>query len=364
MIIRDIERAGMKERLAQRLLELVSIDSVTRDEQKIADWVEAELQGLPGYRMVRVENSLCYLSLQRKEKPVLALYGHLDTVKNQQDKKPYIEGDRLYGCGASDMKGGLAVMMELMNELSGLKSFPYHLDFIFYSKEEGPYDDNGLEPVLKDVKELQEAKLALVLEPTSNVIQVGCVGGLHAEVTFHGQSAHSARPWQGENAVFKALDLLKRLSELKRVETEFGGLKFYEVMHPTMIKAGTTRNSIPGEMFININYRFAPGKTIEEAKRELLVMIGEGAEVNLVDECPSGKVFLENTYLQRLKRVSGAEFESKQAWTDIARLGLYGIEAVNFGPGIPAQAHQKNEHIHLSDLVENFKIIKEFVLGE
>ena len=350
-------------KVIQTLLSLLQFPSETGNEAAIMQYVQKECDSLTVLEKIRIGNSLIYFGPCEREKPTLILYGHLDTVTNQQEKEPCIEGDKIYGCGASDMKGGLAVMLEIMKELKAVEAPPFNLGFVFYDKEEGPYEENGLGPVLNEVSRLRDCDLAIILEPTQNHIQMGCLGSLHAQVTYRGKSAHSARPWEGDNALHQGGELLTRLASLAPKEVDFEGLKFFEVINATVAKAGTTRNSIPGKFELNLNYRFAPGKTIEQAKKELYELVEQRAEVVFTDECPSGPTVLDNPVLTQFQNSYNLTIEAKQAWTDIARLGIYHIPAINFGPGESSQAHQKNEWISSTTLLENYRILHSFLLG-
>ncbi|WP_457625714.1 succinyl-diaminopimelate desuccinylase [Persephonella sp.] len=351
----------MKEKLVDYLKALVEIPSVIGNEKEIADFVHSfSRKYYPEKNIVRHNNSLIVFDDFDKSKKTLALVGHLDTVPGDNEYTGKIIDGSLYGLGASDMKGGLAVMMGLMDYFSG-KEKRFNLIYVFYEKEEGPYVDNGLEPLLSDFDIIQKADLAVALEPTNNKVQVGCLGTLHASIIFEGKRAHSARPWQGENAIHKAADFLKRLADFGIHEYEFEGMKYLEVMNATMVEFSGGRNIIPDRFVINVNYRFAPGKTIEQAKKDVLELVNKEAKVEFTDLCPSGNVCLYNPVLSELIEKFKLPVEAKQAWTDVARLSLYEIDAVNFGPGDPAQAHQRNEHISLNNLFENFNIFQRFI---
>src|SRR5207237_562281 len=177
-------------------------------------------------------------------KPAVILAGHLDTVPLQPgDFPPRREGGRIFGRGASDMKGALAVMIELWRNLDREK-LSVELVEVFYDREEGPYEQNGLTPLLAARPDLKKAALALCLEPTDLALQVGCCGSIHATLVFHGRSAHSARPWQGENAIHKAGALLLYLQELTPRNVDFGELTYREVMSITRIEGFTGRNVV------------------------------------------------------------------------------------------------------------------------
>ena len=215
---------------------------------------------------------------------------------------------------------------------------------VFYDKEEGPAVDNGLEPLYRSGA-VPVLDFAFCLEPTDNHVQVGCVGGLHAEVVFRGRRAHSARPWQGENAIHRAGELLAQLHQLGRREVLCEGYPFYEVMTVTRAEGGRARNVVPDVFTLNLNYRFAPGKSLEQAQADVLSLIGQRAEVVFTDLSPSGRVCADNPLFAKLLSDTRLPAQSKQAWTDVARLAMAGIDAVNFGPGETAQAlHFLREH--------------------
>ncbi len=336
--------------LAQRTLELCRIPSPIGQEAALADHVEAWARGhFPPLHILRRSHSLVLGDLE-DARPAIALVGHLDTVPaHRDDGAPRIEGDRLYGLGASDMKGGLAVMMALAEALPR-EALPWNLVLVLYEREEGPYLENGLQPLLDGLPALSKLAFAVAMEPTDNVVQVGCVGSLHATVTFTGRSAHSARPWQGENAVHKAGPLLAELLALPPREVSQAGYTFREVLSITRADGGRARNVVPDRFELNLNYRFAPGKSLEQAQADVRARVAARAQVSFTDLSPSGRVCADNPHFQRLLARTGLPAEPKQAWTDVARLSLFGVDAVNFGPGETAQAHQANESCSISAL--------------
>jgi len=255
------------------------------------------------------------------------------------------------------MKGGLAVMMKLAEALPR-DALPYNLLFVFYEREEGPYAENGLEAVFAGCPWVLDAKLALVPEPTEAALEVGCVGTLQVEVTFRGRSAHAARPWQGENALTKAGEFLTTLHERQAEKVVVEGLPFYEVLTPTVARGGRANNVVPDSFVVNVNYRFAPGKELEDVKRLFGELAENSATFEVVDFAPSGPVNLDNPLLQELIE-TGLEVRPKQAWTDVARFSERGVAAANFGPGLPSQAHQKGEYAELALLEECYARLAE-----
>lgn len=346
--------------LAQRALALCQIPSVITHEKAIADHVEAwALSKFPRSQVFRHSHSLV-VGNREDPRPSIALVGHLDTVAAHPESGPTrIEGGRIHGLGASDMKGALAVMMALAEELP-LEKLPVNVLWVFYEREEGSYLESGLIPLFEQVPQLKTLRFAIAMEPTDLTVQVGCVGTMQVTLTFKGTAAHSARPWQGENAIHKAGPLFIELSKSKLREIVVSGFSFYEVMSITTARGGRAKNIIPEHFEMNLNYRFAPGKSVEQAKEDVRQFVAGRAEVEFVDISPSGRVCTDNPHYQRLVAVTQARVEPKQAWTDVARFAEHGVDAVNFGPGETAQAHQKNESAPIAALGEAFNKLKAF----
>ncbi len=349
----------MRERLLQDLLFFLERPSVTGAEKELCDDLEARISASPGWEMERVSNNLAIRREQPDPSlPRVVLAGHLDTVPEPEGGiEVRVEGDRVYGRGASDMKAGDAVMLAL------LEGFPeegrFEPMFVFYEREEGLYAENGLEAVFAACPWVLDAGLALVPEPTGAALEVGCVGTSQVEVTFRGRSAHAARPWQGENALTKAGKFLHALHERPASEVVVEGLPFYEVLTPTIARGGRARNVVPDSFLVNLNYRFAPGKDLKDVERLFEELLGESATYEVVDFAPSGPVNLENPLLQELIR-TGLEVRPKQAWTDVARFSERGVAAANFGPGLPSQAHKENEYAELALLEECYSHLASF----
>lgn len=336
---------------------LVSIASPTKEEQEISrqllEWVGER------FSAPRVEQYRCGFLLEpqnvRAQKPTVALVGHIDTVPPAAQQRLGVFDGKLYGCGASDMKAGVAAMMEA---LAQWQSFPCNLVGLFYDREEGPYADNGLEPLLEH---LPPVEFAVVLEPTNNAVQAGCVGSIQARVHFHGKRAHSARPWQGDNALYKSVPLLQRLAQSGRRRVLNQGLEFSEVVTATQAFCPGPSNAVPELFTLNVNSRFAPGKSADDAVAELLELVGGDGELEILDVAPSGPVQLEHPVLQEWIRRTGSVVEPKQAWTDVARFGQRGIPAFNFGPGDPAQAHQADEFVEVAALHDGYSRLCELL---
>ena len=341
--------------LIGRTLQLVRIDSPTRHESEISDFLHERLQGASGFVVERIGRALVLRPAERSGRPLVVLGGHVDTVPAVEGNPPRVEGERIYGRGASDMKAGLALMWALADEPVARPR--YDLGMVFYDAEEGPYVQNGLGPVLESCPWLEDAALAIMLEPSDNLVHLGCMGTLHARVIFRGRAAHSARPWQGENAIHKAAPLLARLAEMKPAEVDVSGLPFVGVVSATVASGGGSRNVVPDAFTLNVNYRFAPTRPRSEARAFVRELAGD-TELVVDEVCPSGPVPVGNAVLEDLRGRCGVKAASKQAWTDVARFAEHGVDAVNFGPGETAEAHQPDESVAVSSVLRADRLLR------
>ena len=351
----------LSQALRDTTLQLTQIPSPIGEEEALCDHVEERLvRGLGKAAVERFQHSLVVRAAQTAGAPRVALVGHLDTVRTRHDSPPRVEGDRLYGAGAADMKSGLAVMIELSERLD-LARLPYDLTLVFYEREEGPYEENVLGPMLDHFQWLRELDFAICLEPSNNQLQLGCMGSVHATVGFGGRTAHSARPWQGDNAIYRSLDFLQMLAQRQPHVVDVEGHVFREVITPTLASAGGPRNVLPDRFELNINYRFAPPRTPQEVVEDLRRLVGGGAEVTATDLSPACRPHAQHPLVRRLSQCGVAEVQTKQAWTDVARFDSVGVPAVNFGPGTQAQAHQPNEYTELPLLEQGYGILERFL---
>jgi succinyl-diaminopimelate desuccinylase len=342
--------------LLDSLIEIVNIASVTRNEDELCTWLGDRYRDR--YPTVRIGNSLV-VGAPEPGSDFVVLYGHTDTVPVQGDWKASVEGDRVIGLGTSDMKAGLAVMMELLD--NGVREDTGSLVCVFYDAEEGPAAGNGLEEVLNTAPWLIDADLSIVLEPTDLNMELGCNGVLNADVVFKGSTAHSARPWMGENAVTKAGEWLMAMHEREPELVDIGGLEYREVFSVTKAEGGIANNIIPGEFVINLNHRFPPIYSIEQAEERLRGVTADADEVVIKDRAPSGSVDLEHEGVQRLDALIGRQRLAKQGWTDVARLTSRGAVAVNYGPGLVPQAHQVGEYVPIENMSIVYDVLEQFL---
>ena len=342
-MIDGIGDAELGERLSARTLELIDVPSESRDEAGLAAHVARVL----GTEVLEDHTVIGGAGPGAR----VMLAGHLDTVPAQGNRPGSIDGDRVRGLGASDMKGALAVMIEL-----ALAGPPYRV--LFFAREELPVAESALTPLLE--RHPLGAELVLMMEPTDNVIHAGCLGNVNADWTFHGRSGHSARPWLADNAIERAAEGISALAAHGPEDHEFEGLVFREVASVTRIAGGIAGNVIPDRVDCHVNFRSAPGRSPEEAEARLAELCGGHGELCVTSNAPSGRVPKGNALLDAFVAGGGLAMEPKQAWTPVAEFGLAGYDAVNFGPGSPAQAHRRDESVEIAALVRCARLLDAF----
>lgn len=361
----EIEHVLKIEQVLKTAEELLRIQSVTGSERHIADTLEERLMLRKPHALVREGNSiLVAVRPIRQDRRTLMLLGHTDTVPAFEENPVRREGDRLHGLGSSDMKAACALLLHMV-EAAADRQCHYNLLGVLYAREEGPYVQNELPLLHRAAPQWFDlTDLAVCMEPTDNRIELGCLGTCHVEVRFAGKRAHSARPWQGENAIHKAGPLLQKLLRLKRQKHVSHGLAFYEVIQATTVASMGARNVIPDNLTLNLNYRFAPGKDEAQVRKRLAEVIGNEATWEIVDFCPAGKVCPKNPLLQELLELGDRpEICAKQAWTDVGRLSAMGLDAINLGPGSTSQAHQKGEWVSVAAIQQALILLERWLFA-
>jgi succinyl-diaminopimelate desuccinylase len=260
------------------------------------------------------------------------------------------------------MKSGLAVMI-CVAETLGFE-LPCNLTLVFYAREEGPYADNELGPVLAAEPDLSKADIVVALEPSDNELRLGCVGSIHATVTFEGTTAHSARPGAGDNAITKAAEFLAEMRALAARPSEIEGLTYWHVTSVTKAwDGGRGQNVIPDLFMLNVNHRFAADTTIDDACAFVRSLVRGRAKVDFTDLSPAAPPSANSPLVRALQAAGVHGVHPMQAWTDVARFAALGVPAVNFGPGEYAQAHRKNESTSLALLHEGYDIVARWLMS-
>ena len=334
---------------------LVATPSEYGDEELIAGLVEERCREL-GVVHERRGNA----GVARTGGPgaAMAVVGHLDTVPNWNGGTTRVEGDRIVGRGTADMKGGVAVMLRLLERFAGHER---PVSYVFYDREEGPNQLNGIHAVLADRRLLEDLTFAVVLEPTSNTVHAGAVGTMNADVVYRGRLAHSARPWQGVNAIYEAAAALGRFAARKEEPVVVEGLEFHDTITVTLAHGGATRNVVPDEFRLAVNVRVAPGRELANARAEVEALAAPGV-VEWLDESPAAVPNITQPAVRAFIEATGVEVHPKQAWTDVATLQAAGIPALNYGPGDASQAHQRDEWVSIAALEHCEQVLAGYLL--
>ncbi|KAB8290343.1 succinyl-diaminopimelate desuccinylase [Bifidobacterium avesanii] len=366
------------------LEKIMGVYSVSDDETPLADLIESFLEDQCPHLTVRRHGDTLVASTELGRDRRVILAGHIDTVPVIDNFPPrWLEpgdplirpeiaeahpGERvMWGRGATDMKASDAVLLHLAATLTEPKA---DLTYVFYDHEEVAAEKNGLRKVVEAHPDWIQGDFAIIGEPTNCGIEGGCNGTIRFDVVAHGVAAHSARAWMGVNAIHKAAEILNRLNAYEPADVPVDGLTYREGLNATLISGGKGTNVIPDECRVHVNYRFAPDKTVAQAKalmmgadagaelgngeREATGGVFEGFGIEMKDESPSARPGMDAPFAVELARLvrerTGRDPMAKLGWTDVARFSALGIPAVNLGAGDPLLAHKHDEQVPESDL--------------
>lgn len=336
---------------------LVDIPSESHNEHLLADLVEEALTSCIHLDVRRSGNAV--IAQTRGVNPSVVIAGHLDTVPEAGNLPHRLDGENLYGLGSCDMKGGVAVALKVAHDVVEPRE---GIRFVFYDCEEVAAVHNGLARLAQEDPTVLEADLAIVMEPSNAAIEGGCQGTLRVEVRVPGERAHSARSWQGRNAIHGAGEILTRLANYVPREPEVDGLIYREGLNAVGIKGGVAGNVIPDECVVTVNYRFAPDLTVLDAIAHVSEVF-DGYDITVVDEAPGARPGLDQPVVASFVEAMGGLVEPKFGWTDVARFSAAGTPALNYGPGNPTIAHTRDEHVSVREVRSVLASLKGWLLG-
>jgi succinyl-diaminopimelate desuccinylase len=334
--------------LLELTAELVAIPSVSRDEAAISTWLANELDEVPWLRVDRVgDNVVARTELGRDHR--LLLVGHTDTVPGSGrdgEDLARIEGDRVWGLGATDMKGGLAVMLAAARTV---RAPAVDVSYVFYAREEIAASESGLLELYAHRPELLAGDAALIGEPTEGAVEAGCQGSLRVEVVLRGHRAHTARPWMGRNAIHRLHPVLAVLDAYEGRRPVLDGCEYREALQAVQVRGGVAGNVVPDQVELLINHRFAPDRSPDDAAQHVIDVVGDALEpddeLRVVDISPAATPGLGHPLLAALVERNHLAVRAKLGWTDVARFVEHGTPATNFGPGIAELAHTPGEFV-------------------
>jgi succinyl-diaminopimelate desuccinylase len=337
---------------------LVDIPSVSGNEQPLADAVEKALKDLNRFRIDRDGDTIVARTERNKSHRVV-LAGHLDTVPIADNVPSRRDGDLMYGCGTSDMKSGVAVMLHLA---ATLPDPAYDLTLAFYDNEEVEASKNGLGRIVRDHPDWLAGDFAVLLEPTSGQVEGGCQGTLRAVVRTNGTRAHSARSWLGENAIHSAAGILQRLVDYTPRDVDIDGCVYREGLNAVRISGGVAGNVIPDACKVEVNFRFAPDRDEEQAAAHVREVF-DGYDFAVTDSAPGALPGLSAPAAADFVAKTGTTVLAKYGWTDVSRFSALGIPAVNFGPGDPNLAHKRDEYVEVEKITATAETLRRYLEG-
>lgn len=346
--------------------ELVDIPSVSRDEQAITDWIEQRLRReAPWLDLVRVANGLvARTSLDRGLRVLFA--GHTDTVPGNGNDRARVEGDTLYGLGSCDMKGGIAVALDLA---CSVEEPALDVTYVFYDCEEIALQFNGLRRLLNERPDLLACDAAILGEPTDGFVEAGCQGTLRAALRLKGERAHTARPWMGRNAIHRLGAVLATLGSYEERRPVLGGCEFREALQAVGVSGGVAGNVVPDTVELVVNHRFAPDRTSSDAIAHVRAVVAAGLderagdELEVLDVAEPAPPELDHPVLAALVTASGKRPRAKLGWTDVSFFAAAGIPATNFGPGDPSLAHTRDERVERASMERVHRALSKLLSG-
>jgi succinyl-diaminopimelate desuccinylase len=339
--------------------ELVAVPSVSLHEGALADLVEARLRACSWLETVRVgDNVVARTSMGRSQRLVLA--GHLDTVPPNDNAEGRIEGDTLWGVGASDMKGGLAVMLDVATTAA---QPAVDLTWCFYAREEIGRADSGLLELWTERPEILAGDAAILGEPTEALVEAGCQGTMRIAISLGGVRAHTARPFTGRNAIHRLGTVLQRVAGWEGRTALLDGCAFAEQLQAVSVDGGVAANVVPDAASVTVNFRYAPDRNAAQAEsfvRDLLAGTFDeeaGDAFVVVDASDGAPPSLGHPLLATLVKATGTAPRAKVGWTDVASFWEHGVPAANFGPGDPLLAHHPDERVTRAQLERTREVL-------
>ncbi|MEX2023742.1 MAG: M20/M25/M40 family metallo-hydrolase [Thermoleophilaceae bacterium] len=310
--------------------------------------------------------------------PTVVLHGHLDVVPGNADQfQPRVDGDRLYGRGAYDMKGGLAAMMVATCQLARQGAVKVH--FVCVSDEE-TNEDEGTRASDHVVERGYVGDFAITGEPTNLHIGVQAKGVLAMRIDVRGRSAHGSTPWLGDNAVLKAIDVFRGIESLAFTR-ESSDLFDRPSISLGRILGGDAMNRVPDHCALDVDIRYLPGQDPDEILGAIGALVGAElghvfhrepivvdradpyvqmlaaavADVTMLEQSKSIAVGRDGTsdIISFIKAgVPGVEFgplgdghHGPEEWVSIDSLGRYRNALVQFVESIPHHARERDLRI-------------------
>ena len=293
--------------------------------------------------------------------PTVVLHGHLDVVPGLPEQfEPRVEGDRLYGRGAYDMKGGFAAMMCAVRDLAAQREVKVHLVCVFDEES----DEQGKRGTDYVVEKGYLGDFAITGEPTNLHIGVQAKGVLALGVQVRGRSAHGATPWLGDNAVVKAVDVFRAIESLPFTR-ESSDLFDRPSISLGRIAGGDAVNRVPDHCRIDLDIRYLPGQD----PGQIIEAVGSQADVDIVKVFHREPIVVarDNHFVQVLQEavskvtpLRDSIAVGRDGTSDVISFLNAGVPGVEFGPSGDGH-HGPEEWVSIESLDSYREALVEFV---
>ena len=329
---------------------LVDIASESFNEQEIVAVIEAELRACPHLTVDRIGDNLIARTMLGRDRR-LVLGGHTDTVPANGNAGARIEGDRMYGVGTSDMKGGLATMLELARTVT---EPAIDLTYVFYAREEVAVIHNGLREIEAERPDLLDGDVALLGEPTLERSKPVAREPCGSRSPFRGPGPTLlAHGWDAMRFIAWASCL--RSSRPTRPAVRRRRVEYREALQAVHVEGGVAGNVVPDSAMVRINHRFAPDRSSEEAvahvRSVLAPALEDGDTVEVTDLSPAARPGLGDPLIEALVERNGLEVRAKLGWTDVAFFAERGCTRLEF------RSWRRDHRAHQGEYVERAWVV-------
>jgi succinyl-diaminopimelate desuccinylase len=296
-----------------------------------------------------------------EDHPCVVFHGHLDVVPGRPEQfEPRVEGDRLIGRGAYDMKGGLAAMMCALKDLEPQERVGVRLVCV-PDEESEELDERSTDEL---VKRGLGGDFAITGEPTNLHIGVEAKGVLAMRIEVQGVAAHSSTPWLGDNAVLKAIDVFRAIESLPFTR-ESSEMFDRPSINLGRIEGGDALNKVPDLCTMAVDVRYLPGQDPGEILAEVRAIADIDVTRTFIH--PPVTVARTNTYVRALRDAVARSAPDREIMSvgrdgasDAASFLEAGIPAVEFGPA-GAGHHGPDEWVSLASLARYRRALSDFV---
>ncbi|MHA2006007.1 MAG: M20 family metallopeptidase [Promethearchaeota archaeon] len=316
---------------------------------------------------VKLHNLVSRIGSGKKK---IILSGHFDVVPVGDTSKwthpPFsakIVGDKIYGRGSADMKGGLTSLIGVLKNLSKNERFleKYELVFLGTADEESGMSGSL---TLKNKGIMDNAILLIIAEPTNLNIGIAEKGLLWIRFKIQGKSVHGSTPEQGINAIEGALNLIPKLYNC--LEDKTNQILGSSTLNVGLVKGGTKINIVPDYSELDIDFRLIPEQSLESLINKLRQIKSDpcSLKVEILNNQPSVQTDHNHIFIKKLANISGSELIGLPYATDASNFidPSNPVPFVIFGPGDPENAHKVNESIEIEQVFQSIEILTETLL--